>query len=290
MSKIELDDQILDHPKFVRAVKIGGCETVFLWLGLRAYCSKLLTDGFVPHDMLDEVRGPKDARKRKAALAALIEVVLVEECDGGVRLHDYLDWASSRDDVLRWRERARERQARSRATSQRDNPCDSHGDDDRDNADSHTPRVRARVAPTSPSPSRDLPSEDIREPAVASGTEALDSTANPAPSAPSLSPGKISKSRSVMSACPVNFEPTEATVACASETGRDWRQDFVAMRDWALAKGERKVDWQAALRGWMRRAGGMSHSNRSMGVRAPKQPNSIGGFGDQLLAGLENGG
>lgn len=129
MSKIELDDQILNHPKFIRAVKIGGSEAIHLWLGMRAYCSQNLTDGFIPSDMLDEVRGPKSEKVRRAAMAALVEVNLVEIRDNGVALHDYLDWASSREEVTQWRAKARERKAKSRTVShqesQRDGQCDT---------------------------------------------------------------------------------------------------------------------------------------------------------------------
>lgn len=129
MTWIELDDGILDHPKFIRAVRLGGSQAVHLWLGLRAYCSKNLTDGEIPADMLDEVRGPKD-KERTAALKVLIEVGLIRrpEPAGPIRMHDYLQWSSSREMVLERREKARERKARSRAPSQ----PESHGVSRRD--------------------------------------------------------------------------------------------------------------------------------------------------------------
>ncbi len=116
MSWIQLDDRILEHPKFVRAVRLGGSEAIHLWLGLRAYCAQFLSDGLVPTDMLPEVRGPLNERKREAALSALVDVGLLERCDVGVRLHDYLDWSSSRDEVLtrRGRDADRKRGGRSR--------------------------------------------------------------------------------------------------------------------------------------------------------------------------------
>ena len=159
MSKIELDDQILDHPKFVRAVKHGGSDTIFLWLGLRSYCSKLLTDGFIPDDMLDEVRGPKETKKRMAALDVLIDSKLVHRVTDGIVLHDYLDWASSREDVLRWRESAKARKAKSRNVSQRDGQRDGQRDTGVRHSDGtaesqcppHAHASRMRVPLTSPS-------------------------------------------------------------------------------------------------------------------------------------------
>jgi hypothetical protein len=114
MSWLELDDGILEHPKFIRAVKLGGSEAVHLWLGLRAYCGKHLTDGAIPKDMLDEVRGPTNPKKREVALAALFTVGLLDDGGSDVLMHDFLDWSSSREAVLAARERARERKAKSR--------------------------------------------------------------------------------------------------------------------------------------------------------------------------------
>jgi hypothetical protein len=85
VSWLELDDGILEHPKFIRAIKLGGSEAVHLWLGLRAYCAKLLTDGKVPGDMLDEVRGPKDSKRRAAAMTALVTAGLLDLIEDGCR-------------------------------------------------------------------------------------------------------------------------------------------------------------------------------------------------------------
>jgi len=109
MTHIELDDQILNHDKFIRVGKSCGGDAIWLWLGMRAYCSQRLSDGFVPDDMLDEVRGPKDAKLRAKCIQALIDIKLVDKCDGGIMLHDYLDWSPSRDQVEDWRRKARER-------------------------------------------------------------------------------------------------------------------------------------------------------------------------------------
>lgn len=125
MAWLELDDRILEHPKFIRAVKLAGSDAIHLWLGIKAYCGQQLTDGFVPADMLDEVRGPTDRRKRAVALKALIEVGLLERRDdGSISMHDYLDWSSSRENVLDRREKARERKAKSRDPSRRDTQRD----------------------------------------------------------------------------------------------------------------------------------------------------------------------
>jgi hypothetical protein len=125
VSWLELDDRILEHPKFIRLVKMAGSEGVHLWLGIKSYCGLNLTDGKVPADMLDEVRGPANPKRRRDALEALLKVGLLEHIEGGVEMHDYLDWSSSREQVLDRREKARERKAKSRDPSRRDSPRDS---------------------------------------------------------------------------------------------------------------------------------------------------------------------
>ena len=118
MSWLELDDRILEHPKFIRAVKLSGSDAIHLWLGLRAYCGQLLTDGLIPNDMISEVRGPKEPRRRASALATLLEVVLLDRVENGLMMHDYLDWSASRIEILKRRESARDRQRRSRGGAQ----------------------------------------------------------------------------------------------------------------------------------------------------------------------------
>jgi len=114
MTWLEVDDGILDHPKFIRAVKLGGSEAVHLWLGIKAYCNKQLTDGFIPTDMLDEVRGPKDPKKRAIALEALRTAKLLDDAEGGLQMHDYLEISRSRKAVLEGRRKNAERQSRLR--------------------------------------------------------------------------------------------------------------------------------------------------------------------------------
>ena len=129
MTHIELDDQILNHDKFIMAGKAIGGDAIWLWLGLRAYCSQRLSDGFIPNAMLDEVRGPKDGKRRAACLKVLKEDRLVEDRDDGVFLHDYLEHSASRDQVETWKRKARERKASYRATSPRTSHSLSRGDE-----------------------------------------------------------------------------------------------------------------------------------------------------------------
>lgn len=125
MSKIELDDQILRHPKFRRAVARGGSAVIHMWLALRAYCAQQLTDGHIPIDMIDFVDGPTDSRSKNRAISCLADSNLLHRTDTGWFLHDYLDHSSSRAQVIAWREANRTRKRNSRGMSRRDGERDT---------------------------------------------------------------------------------------------------------------------------------------------------------------------
>ena len=98
MSWFKVDDRFLDHPKFVRAERLAGSTAIHLWFGLIGYCKQHRTDGWVPLDMLNRVNGPCQ-RWRQRALAALLEVVLVERDGERLHIHDFLDWNPSRQQI-----------------------------------------------------------------------------------------------------------------------------------------------------------------------------------------------
>ena len=55
-------------------------------------------------------------------------------------------------------------------------------------------------------------------------------------------------------AFPNDWTPNDTHRAIAVERNVDLDAELVKMRDWALAKGEVKKDWDAAFRNWLRRA------------------------------------
>lgn len=180
MSWIELDDAILDHPKFIRAVRLGGSGAVHLWLGFRAYCAKNLTDGMIPADMVDEVRGPQ-GKERDKALKALVEVGLLKRTDekAPIEMHDYLQWSSSREEVLERRGKARERKARSRRDTTRDEQRDTHGDSAKTNSVVTPVVTNPRGRDPLPSPPNhsgreDPPTPVLPEPVPANGRRKTD--------------------------------------------------------------------------------------------------------------------
>ena len=96
---IVCDDNIEDHPKFV-----GLSDGSFgLWFRCIGYCRRNTTDGFIP-----ELAAATRARSRNPtpAIAELLKTApgcsnpLWHRVEGGYRVHDYLDWNPSREDVL----------------------------------------------------------------------------------------------------------------------------------------------------------------------------------------------
>jgi hypothetical protein len=249
VSWLELDDGILDHPKFIRAVKLGGDSAVFLWLGLRSYCGKQLTDGFVPTDMLDEVRGPKDPKKRAAALAALIEVRLLEQADDGVQMHDYLQWSRSRAEVLESRRKNSEPQARSRG---------SHAVTDTVTTRSVTPSVTTPSPSPSPSPSP-LPTPIPEESKSASARPDEQATWD-------------GSERETL--CPLDLSTRAATLKIPEQLAESLKVDVGAVAEsirefvgyWTIGAGmgQKRRHWMRKLREHVRKAAG-----RPGGLAAP---------------------
>lgn len=102
MTWVKLDDTFADHPKVVAA----GDAAAWLYVCGLLYCSRHLTDGFIPHEALDRL----NSQRGKPKLAArLIEVVLWHEADGGWTVHDYLGRQSSKETVEKKRADTRER-------------------------------------------------------------------------------------------------------------------------------------------------------------------------------------
>lgn len=104
MAWLKLDDAFTDHPKIMAAGPMAG------WLHVCAltYCSRLLTDGFIP---AGQVRKLADIDNAGELVQRLIDAGLWDTCDGGYQIHDYLDFNPSRADTLKRREYDRNRKA-----------------------------------------------------------------------------------------------------------------------------------------------------------------------------------
>jgi hypothetical protein len=122
---VQLDDQIANHPKILKA----GPEAAWLWVCAITYCQNHLTDGVVTRETLHTMPGFKPGHQQRLA-ERLVQAVkpggqhgLLERHGDDYVVHDYLDRNPSRDVVLERRRKATERKARERDkidASQRD--------------------------------------------------------------------------------------------------------------------------------------------------------------------------
>lgn len=106
MSWVKLDDGMLDHPKWIVALKEGGSGALCLWLGMMLWSARYLTDGVIPPQVVQTVTGPSRKRDRTKALHGLTTARLVTvDNHGTATLVNYLKYQPSRAATLRERER-----------------------------------------------------------------------------------------------------------------------------------------------------------------------------------------
>lgn len=114
---IKLDAAMLDHPKWVRALRLGGDAALHLWLQLTMWSARHLTDGVIPSDVASAIPGPRGVMTMRKAWQALAEASLIErQSNGDWLIHDYLDHQRSRTEVMAGLERKAQHQRNQRAT------------------------------------------------------------------------------------------------------------------------------------------------------------------------------
>lgn len=133
---VRLDDHFDEHPKIQEVGPLG----IALFTAGLAYCNRNLTDGFIPWSAARslvswEFLEPKnkDGKQRIATVAItsgmsgddvtseyvislLKSAGLWKEVPGGFKIHDYLDFQPSKQEVLKERENTRIRQQRFRTS------------------------------------------------------------------------------------------------------------------------------------------------------------------------------
>jgi len=295
VSYLQLDDGILDHPKFIRADREAPSGAVHLWLGLMAYCKRHLTDGVVPLDMLPKVQGPPP-RWRKRALDALIGAGLIERTGTELRVHDYLEWNLSKAEIERKSadrkaaadRRRKDLESRAQQPGERmynrgvsvdpiaGRPSllpqgDVQGDrlsvaNDTEHLSPLDPRhvsPRARETETETETETEIRSPDHPQPPPA---EAVERPAKFA-STSSARVGTIRPPTRGKTQCPPDFKPDRTTLGTATSLGfstaleLETRADFI---DWWRSAQRPKGDWQATYRNWLRK------SARQLGLKPPK--------------------
>ena len=99
---VRIDDQIAHHPKFMAAGPIAA----WLWVCGCGYCSKYLTDGFIPTSALKNLGGVANPARWAEKL---VEVGLWQHARDGYLVHDFHDYNPTAADVKEKRRRDRER-------------------------------------------------------------------------------------------------------------------------------------------------------------------------------------
>lgn len=165
MAYVQLDDQIAQHPKVLRA----GAEAAWLWACAIAYCNRQLTDGHIPAAALGTFGTFKTPVRKLAAV--LIEVGLFDQVGPDYLVHDYLRHNPDRATVHTRMKAATDRKATYRARrSQRDNAITGRAGDagvpvghQRDTGGTGA-SSRATRTDSTPTPTPCVSSRDVEEP------------------------------------------------------------------------------------------------------------------------------
>ena len=121
MAWAKLYDEWTDHPK-VLAV---DPHSKLLWLASISYSNRNLTDGFLPAAQVDRLinwsdlelwdsDGEPTSVDPQQLANRLCDADLWEPVEGGYRVHDFLDYQVSKEQVERTKQAAAERQKASR--------------------------------------------------------------------------------------------------------------------------------------------------------------------------------
>jgi len=100
MPWVRIDENALDHPK-IHLLPDGAFR---LWVQGLAFCQKFLTDGFISSAALRTLKGYAPKRKDQ-----LVTAGLWDRAEGGIAVHDYLQWNDSKERVLERRSMGRDR-------------------------------------------------------------------------------------------------------------------------------------------------------------------------------------
>jgi hypothetical protein len=153
-----LDDSLYDHPKVERLPARLRNSCVGLMFRAISWSNRHLTDGFVPTATLRKLDG------RASEVDALVAVGLLDPADGGVTIHDFLDYSPSAADVKKKRaemkelgKRGGQRSAEARRFN-RDASNNAWTDGESDgSSDGEDPRFNSRPVPSRPVPAETRP-------------------------------------------------------------------------------------------------------------------------------------
>lgn len=250
---ITVKEEFLASSKTRRAVRLGGHETITLWVAMKVYSASQLTNGFVPDDELEELAPallkPSSVRR---ALKALVEcghtrqdgtkgAGLVEEAPNGWQLHDYLEHEDSAERILERRALAKARKQRheSRNATGTRSGTGSERDQERDpERVPNAPRARGRadVSPLLSSPHPPSGEGENTTPTPKRGRRQARPTQRPCVP------------------LPADWVPTPEHTETAKRLGVDLELEVRKFRARAERDGLTYVSWNGAFSTWLAHA------------------------------------
>ncbi len=169
MSWLRIDDRAHSHIKFLRA----GHEATGFWMMCGSYAADHELNGEVPREFAERLAGSPQALRRLSS--KLIAVGLWEVSETGWRMHDYLAWNPSREELERKRvdASAKGRKGAGARWGSRDATGIAAGNATGIAASNAACMPPSRPDPTSPRErEKDLPSGDVKTPTAKSASSA----------------------------------------------------------------------------------------------------------------------
>ena len=154
MSWFKVDDSFYDHPKFLDVPNAA----VGLWVKAGAWCGKHLTDGIIPESQVKLFKGTKTQILALTSARIWSE----ERSENGAkvfRFHDWNEYQPTREQKIKEREEASERQRKFRERKRQEQQKqenvtrDKHVSGSRDKHESNGD-LSQRPDPTRPDPTR----------------------------------------------------------------------------------------------------------------------------------------
>lgn len=236
MAWVKLDDQFADHPKVIEA----GPLAAWLYVCGLTYCSRLLTDGFIP---AGQIRRLADVKNPDALAKRLVAVGLWEACDGGYRIHDYFEYQPTRERVLATR--AVRSDAGSLGGKRRASNAQANGKQDASkllepNLPVASSEIQPRPVPAQPRCLESNVGENARERAT--------------PPLPLATNVRSFVPNAGMTQLPRDWKPSDEDQAYARKFGLTDDQIMIAdelFRQHQWEHGNGSADWGASWRKWM---------------------------------------
>lgn len=236
---IKLDDGFFRHPKVLAA----GRDARDLYLAGLCYCGANLTDGAIPANALRVLGAEAEIDDAGAAADRLVEVGLWKRGDSGFAVHDFLAYNPTRDRVLATRE-SRAEAGRLGGKQKASNLLDAS----LAKSKQKSAPLRSRIESVN---------ENGTKESVVGESEGKGAAADAASDSQSDKILPIPKPKATP--IPDDFTVTETMAEFAAGLGLSPPQvefETAKFRDhFGSKQGERKTDWVAAWRNWMRRVG-----------------------------------